>query len=34
LSIWFNGIRPHFRTIDGLSIRFAQSEQRDDHACC
>jgi pimeloyl-ACP methyl ester carboxylesterase len=32
LSIWFNGIRPHFRTIDGLSIRFAQSEQRDDHA--
>ena len=32
MSIWFNGIRPHFRTIDGLSIRFAQSEQRDDHA--
>jgi pimeloyl-ACP methyl ester carboxylesterase len=32
LSIWFNGIRPQFRTIDGLSIRFAQSEQRDDHA--
>jgi pimeloyl-ACP methyl ester carboxylesterase len=32
LSIWFNGIQPRFRTIDGLSIRFAQSEQRDDHA--
>ena len=32
MSIWFNGIRPQFRTIDGLSIRFAQSEQRDDHA--
>jgi pimeloyl-ACP methyl ester carboxylesterase len=32
LSIWFNGIHPQFRTIDGLSIRFAQSEQCDDHA--
>jgi pimeloyl-ACP methyl ester carboxylesterase len=32
LSIWFNGIQPQFRTIDGLSIRFAQSEQHDDHA--
>ena len=32
MSIWFNGIQPQFRTIDGLSIRFAQSEQRDDHA--
>jgi pimeloyl-ACP methyl ester carboxylesterase len=32
VSIWFNGIQPQFRTIDGLSIRFAQSEQRDDHA--
>jgi pimeloyl-ACP methyl ester carboxylesterase len=32
LSIWFNGIEPQFRTIDGLSIRYAQSEQRDDHA--
>jgi pimeloyl-ACP methyl ester carboxylesterase len=32
LSIWFNGIQPQFRTIDGLSIRFAQSEDRDDHA--
>jgi hypothetical protein len=21
-----------FRTIDGLEIRFAESEQRDDHA--
>jgi pimeloyl-ACP methyl ester carboxylesterase len=25
-------IEPRFRTIDGLSIRFAESEQRDDHA--
>lgn len=25
-------IQPQFRTIDGLSIRFAQSEPRDDHA--
>jgi pimeloyl-ACP methyl ester carboxylesterase len=32
LSIWFNGIEPHFRTIDGLSIRYAESEGRDDHA--
>jgi hypothetical protein len=32
LSIWFNGIQPQFRTIDGLTIRFAESEQRDDHA--
>jgi pimeloyl-ACP methyl ester carboxylesterase len=32
LSIWFNGIQPQFRTIDGLSIRFAESEHRDDHA--
>ena len=32
MSIWFNGIQPQFRTIDGLSIRFAQSEDRDDHA--
>jgi hypothetical protein len=30
LSIWFTGMRPQFRTIDGLSIRFAESE--DDHA--
>jgi pimeloyl-ACP methyl ester carboxylesterase len=32
LSIWFNGIQPKFRTIDGLSIRYAESEGRDDHA--
>jgi pimeloyl-ACP methyl ester carboxylesterase len=25
-------IQPQFRTIDGLSVRFAQSEARDDHA--
>jgi pimeloyl-ACP methyl ester carboxylesterase len=25
-------IRPRVRTIDGLSIRFAESEERDDHA--
>jgi pimeloyl-ACP methyl ester carboxylesterase len=25
-------IQPHFRTIDGLSIRVAESEDRDDHA--
>ncbi len=25
-------IQPRFRTIDGLSIRFAESEERDDHA--
>jgi pimeloyl-ACP methyl ester carboxylesterase len=25
-------IRPQFRTIDGLSIRYAASESRDDHA--
>jgi pimeloyl-ACP methyl ester carboxylesterase len=25
-------IEPQFRTIDGLKIRFAESEQRDDHA--
>jgi pimeloyl-ACP methyl ester carboxylesterase len=32
MSIWFNGIQPQFRTIDGLTIRFAESEDRDDHA--
>jgi pimeloyl-ACP methyl ester carboxylesterase len=32
LSIWFNGIQPRFRTIDGLAVRFAESESRDDHA--
>jgi hypothetical protein len=25
-------IKPQFRTIDGLEIRFAESEQMDDHA--
>jgi pimeloyl-ACP methyl ester carboxylesterase len=25
-------IEPQFRTIDGLKIRFAESEQGDDHA--
>jgi pimeloyl-ACP methyl ester carboxylesterase len=25
-------IKPQFRTIDGLKIRFAESEERDDHA--
>ena len=25
-------IEPRFRTIEGLSIRFAESEDRDDHA--
>ena len=30
---WLNGlIRPRFRTVDGLAIRFAESEERDDHA--
>src|SRR5712672_4265129 len=33
MSIWSDTpIQMQFRTIDGLSIRFAQSEQRDDHA--
>jgi pimeloyl-ACP methyl ester carboxylesterase len=33
VSIWFNnGIQPRFRTIDGLSVRFAESEDRDVHA--
>jgi pimeloyl-ACP methyl ester carboxylesterase len=32
VSTWFNGIEPQFRTIDGLAIRFAESENRDDHA--
>jgi len=33
VSNWLNGsIQTHFRTIDGLSIRFAESEDRDDHA--
>jgi pimeloyl-ACP methyl ester carboxylesterase len=33
LSKWSNSpIETQFRTIDGLTIRFAESEQRDDHA--
>jgi pimeloyl-ACP methyl ester carboxylesterase len=33
LSIWLNTPMPtQFRTIDGLSIRFAESDERDDHA--
>jgi pimeloyl-ACP methyl ester carboxylesterase len=33
VSIWSNPpIQMRFRTIDGLSIRFAESEDRDDHA--
>jgi pimeloyl-ACP methyl ester carboxylesterase len=33
VSTWFDGpIQTRFRTIDGLSIRFAASEDRDDHA--
>ena len=33
MTTWSNGsIRTRFRTIDGLSIRFAESEGRHDHA--
>jgi len=33
LSIWFSeSIQARFRTIDGLTIRFAESEDREDHA--
>jgi pimeloyl-ACP methyl ester carboxylesterase len=33
VSTWLNTpIETRFRTIDGLSIRFAESEDRDDHA--
>ena len=33
MSSWLNGsIKTQFRTIDGLSIRFAESADRDDHA--
>ena len=33
VSTWLNtSIEPQFRTIDGLAIRFAESEDRDDHA--
>jgi hypothetical protein len=30
--MWLNTPPTQFRTIDGLSIRFAESEERDDHA--
>jgi pimeloyl-ACP methyl ester carboxylesterase len=30
--MWLNAPPTQFRTIDGLSIRFAESEERDDHA--
>ena len=32
MRFWFNGMQPRFRTIDGLSIRFAESEHRDNRA--
>ena len=33
MSTWSHtSIEPQYRTIDGLSIRFAESEARDDHA--
>lgn len=33
MSTWWNTpIETQFRTIDGLTIRFAESEDRDDHA--
>jgi pimeloyl-ACP methyl ester carboxylesterase len=33
VSTWLNGsIQTQFRTIDGLSIRFAESDEQDDHA--
>jgi pimeloyl-ACP methyl ester carboxylesterase len=33
VSSWFiNGIQPRFRTIDGLSVRFAESEHHDVNA--
>jgi pimeloyl-ACP methyl ester carboxylesterase len=33
VSTWLNGfIQPQFRTIDGLTVRYAESEHRDDHA--
>ena len=33
MSIWLNGcMQPQFRTVDGLAIRYAESESRDDHA--
>lgn len=32
MTTWLNTSPREFRTIDGLSIRFAESEERDDHA--
>jgi pimeloyl-ACP methyl ester carboxylesterase len=32
VTTWLNTSPMEFRTIDGLSIRFAESEERDDHA--
>ena len=32
MTIWLNTPQTQFRTIDGLSIRFAESEDRADHA--
>ena len=33
MNTWFNGaIQPQYRIIDGLSIRSAESEDRDEHA--
>lgn len=32
MTTWLNGTETQFRTIDGLSIRFAESEDRHDHA--
>ena len=32
MTTWLNTSQMQFRTIDGLSIRFAESDERDDHA--
>ena len=32
MSIWFNGIQPQFRIIDGLTVRFAASDEKEDDA--
>jgi pimeloyl-ACP methyl ester carboxylesterase len=32
VTTWFDTPPTQFQTIDGLSIRFAESEERDDHA--
>ena len=32
MTTWLNTSPMQFRTIDGLSIRYAESEERDDHA--